>query len=464
MRERYFCTSQHRYLPIQAFLLVYAVTCLIGAMLLLFKQPTFTGFYEYFSGALVPHPNQHQTLIALVLLWVAPALLTIGFHIGTIPFTRTTRTPLGPVDDASDNWGERLIPTLFVVSAIVALISLTRGDAFAHLDAWVDYASFVQARWSLFQHIGFFEFANIYIFLPMLGSGTLILTLRNLTWKKVVLAILVAATTIGISLLLFQKRVAALNTLVMASALFTTLIHRNPGLARKLLWGGLAVATVAYFTLVILPSYRSTSRTIEQALNTCADENAHCGNTRAKELAQELGMDHGRTRQVLIYAAMSPFTRTSASALFYPIVYPAEHAFYGLDVGQDILGFGSMPDHASVIWHRMNPSIPGSASAPYQFILYSQVGTLGSLAGSLIIGLLLGFAWRKSQASPSLVIRALGAGCIVLFAIYLSMDGARDNVFSSYGLFWFTLPLIMLRLAHLLRRKLEIRVRQYKSS
>ena len=86
-----------------------------------------------------------------------------------------------------------------------------------------------------------------------------------------------------------------------------------------------------------------------------------------------MGLDQ-RGKAVLLYSVMAPLTRTSAPAIYYSIVFPERHEFYGLDIGQDILGFGRMPDDNRVVWDHMYPGSPGGAvSAPFQFVSYSQV-------------------------------------------------------------------------------------------
>jgi len=123
-------------------------------------------------------------------------------------------------------------------------------------------------------------------------------------------------------------------------------------------------------------------------------------------------------------------------ALSYPVVFPHRHDYFHLDLGQDILGIGAMPDDNIVVWNYLNPTAPGgTTSVAYQFVLYSQIGTLGAVGASLIVGFLLALAWRLSQL-PARPTSTLVGSMVLLLATYLAIDSLRNSVVVSYGVVW----------------------------
>lgn len=154
-----------------------------------------------------------------------------------------------------------------------------------------------------------------------------------------------------------------------------------------------------------------------------------------REVVSYIGVD--RSVHILAYAALAPMTRTSLPAMHYPVVFPERHPYYGLDLGQDILGFGGMPDDNLVIWKHMYPSLPGAAAAPYQFALYSQVGVAWALMLCFIVGVVLGVMWKIILVDDiSRVWRSLMGSVLILFSIYLAIDSIRGSLLASYGLIW----------------------------
>jgi hypothetical protein len=85
----------------------------------------------------------------------------------------------------------------------------------------------------------------------------------------------------------------------------------------------------------------------------------------------------------------------------------------------------------------MNPHLPGTTTAPFQFILFSQIGLIGTFVFVFLTGVLLGFVWKIithnfiPQPWASLL-----SSMILLFAIYLAIDAARVGVLSSFGVLW----------------------------
>lgn len=164
-----------------------------------------------------------------------------------------------------------------------------------------------------------------------------------------------------------------------------------------------------------------------------------------------LGVEERRFHEpgLLAYSILAPLMRTSAPAIAYVQTFPDSHPFFGLDLGEDILGFGAMPDDNRVVWDRMNPQMRGSGatSAPFVFVLYSQVGTVGALLGSGILGFLIATAWAGAwRYHGDAQLRAGLLTLLLLFSVYLALDAPRNALLSSYGVVWGALVIAMLAL------------------
>lgn len=453
MNAREAFNSLVRYAPLWAHLSAYVLTCLIAALFFCFGPRPVLASVEYFSGAVVPtHYSFEQKSVLLVLLFGAPVLLALGFVVATrikilpgasMSVRAITANNLGGESPA---WGPVL---LFVASASVGIYDLLRVGAFAKLGAWSDYGSLVEGRWALFSYWGYFNFVNVYVILPVTAAWV-ILSVRGTDSKALGAKLIPLVVVIVLTLPLFQKRVMVTSLIIIFSAV---LLHRvlSGAWTRRLTYlllatGGGLVAV--YFFLVVLPVYSETSRTAIEALiqHEVGDEGNHkpCEKEDSpeemrrlcREVASLIGVE--RNTHIVAYTLLAPMTRTSLPAMYYPIVFPELHEYYGLDLGLDILGFGRMPDDNLVVWKYMYPNLPGgSAAAPYQFVLYSQVGMSWTLLLCVMVGVLLGGLWRGVLAGDiSHVSRSLMGALLLLFSICLAIDSIRGSLLASYGVIW----------------------------
>lgn len=407
--------------PVLVFLCVYVSTCLVGALLFVAKARTFVRLYEYFSGTKVPSLTASQRLDVVLLLCVAPLLIWLGFALARrMPLQRVggerIARGLGNARLESPSWFPRVV---FGLSAAIASFSITRAGALAHVSSWLDYRQFVSARAGLFGSLHFIEFANIYMFLPF-SAAWVLLTPRGSGVRGLILRWVPLAFTEVVDLLLYQKKTAIVSLLIVV---FAWVLTRGRDAANRRraaagAWAVLALGFGVYMATVVVPVYsKSSSATV------CLSQGNSC---------------HSAVPAIVMYAALSPLTRTSAPALYYPIVYPHEHAFYGLDVFQDFLRLPShFPDDNKVIWHRQNPGLPGTSAAPFQFSLYSGVGVPGALVESFVIGLIMGLGWRLvlSDVLPR-VWRGLLGSAQLTFGLYIAIDSFRNDTTVSYGILW----------------------------
>ncbi len=408
--------------------------------MILWNYRPFVLLFQYFSGVDLAFPKDSSAISVLyALLLGAPLLAWAGYFVGL---------RLGELYGKS---GSRLDkPNLahswpwavatFSVCLAVGIWSLIRGGAFDELTAWVQFDRWIQARWRLFTQLSFFEFVNLYLFLPLAAGWLFVEAQYRGAWSRG-LATLAAVMMLAVEMLLFQKKSVIVSLLLLMGIIMLWRIRSGRPLKRsKLVVGaGSFVLAVIYFSLVVLPVYWEAERQVSQV-----EAERQVSQVEAErrewlvELLNEFGGFESRREAGFFYALLAPLTRTSVPAIYYSFIFPREHPFYGLDIGQDILGFGAMPDDNRVVWRRMNPDIEGgSVAAPFHFVLYSQVGLPGALVGSFLVGLALGWGWffvLGRIQSPA--IGAMAGSLIMLLATYLAIDSVRNSLTVSYGVVW----------------------------
>lgn len=438
-----------KYAPLWAFLAVYIFTCLAAAIPFFCGYAPFLILVDYFSGTAVPASfTSEQTAVIFALFLGAPTLFAFGY-LGAIKIGARVLPAVLSGSSSEPNGPTFLwLPVVVFFFAVCAGASdLARAGAFARLDAWGSYGDWVQARWALFSSLGYFSFVNIYLVVPV-SAAWVILTIRGNGVLRQVARIVVLLIACLVAFSLFQKKALLVNCILIFSAL---LIHRVvlEGWARRQTWlilGVISSLLAACFALVVLPVYSETSKTAEQVLMNSASQQEIIELNQKRALAIRSVLGSSRNVHLLAYALLAPVTRTAAPAMYYPIVFPGIHEFYGLDFGQDILGYGNMPDDNRVVWKYMYPELPGgSVMVPFQFALYSQVGTGGTLGLCAILGALISLLWQAILAMKcNPVWRSLAGSVLLLFSIYIAMDSVRNSFVSSYGVIWAWLFVILM--------------------
>jgi hypothetical protein len=407
--------------PLLAFMLVYIVTCLVGALLMVVGYREFVRLFEYFSGTPVPRLSDRQTALDLILLLGAPLYVCLGYSLGLkvasayIPGARRICKTLAHARLDTPQW---LPVVAFCVLAVIGMTSIVRAGSLRGLSSWFDYQRWVDARALTFRRMTFFEFVNIYLFVPV-SAAWVVVTVKRRGIGGVVIRWSPLVVTLGMDVLLFQKKTAVVSFLIVLFAWILSRGRQNSGATIKRVVATLIGVSLIYTATVIAPVYSRSASTV------CGVSGINCHSLAAKIPA------------VVDYSVLSPITRTSAPALYYPVIYPNKHAFYTPDFGQDIVGIGRFPDDNLVVWHYLNPHIPGSTAVPFQFTLYSQGGLIVALLGSLIVGLMLALAWRfaLSHALPPAWSSLVGA-LVMLFAVYVAIDSLRNSITVSYGVAW----------------------------
>ena len=425
------------------FIGVFLVTCYIGTLGLLFSA-RFRTAYVVFSGAQVPDLSTWNVLTTLVLLHAGPLLVWIGYEL-VMRYVPPRRLSLGEEHD-TPSWLPRAV---FGMSVAAALLSLARAEGWRSFMAWGDYNSYVHARLRIFDELTFFEFVNLYTLLP-LTAGYLMLTDGR---RRVAAGTL--AVVLALQYPLAQRKVMLVSVLFIACAIY---LYRHAGWAprravrsrHQIAWlaGGPVVLYGAYVGLTLVTVLGPASGAFKNLTPDSADERrAHLNIPRlGDDAAVSFRIDEGaiqriqsnRALSIALYVLLSPLTRTSVAAVTYPAIFPQVRPYYRVDVGQDILGFGAMPDDNLLIYSVLWPEHErGAIGAPFQVGLYSQGGLWLACLGSLLVGLGLALAWRplRDMDRPAIIGSLYGA-LIVVLAAFLAIDSLRNSVIVSYGMAW----------------------------
>ncbi|MGI9301734.1 MAG: hypothetical protein ACR2RB_03365 [Gammaproteobacteria bacterium] len=470
--------------PLIVFVLAYIVTGYVGVMLLLYGPPAYSHLYTYFSGVEVPAFTAQERSKLLYLLHLPILALGAAYAATTVMLKslwNTRNTSNAGIESGTVPAG------LLLLSILVAMISLYRGEAFANAGAWLDHDRWIAMRWQLFDRLSFFEFVNIYVLMPALSA----LVIVHLGARRWVLSVAVVTIGLALSLLLFQKKQVIVYLLFVAVA-YTLRRGGNARIWRNMVIGGVAIVG-AYVALVIVPTLGkgdlSSIERISRGDPVSMDFAKLASESREEKRDQEVARRSPRTAvgddspdsesndgftkladsrdkspaadephlmslfrtqvfedtvnhylemesrgQQLLYTMSSVIFRCSAPAIFYPRIFPEQHPFYGLDLPFDRMA----ADDNRVVWNFMWPNTPGgSIASAVQFSLYAQIGVPGAIFWSGAVGAFLALLWFAMTAGwfrRSLA--AVWGTTVVMFAIFLAIDSLRNALIVSYGMIW----------------------------
>jgi hypothetical protein len=424
-------------LPLLVYAVLYLITCYIGALALLFS-PIFRTIYLVFSGADVPPLDASTLARVIVLLHLGPLCIWLGyrFALRLAPPTRGQSTGVARRQIS----GPRIV---FAFAVLAACVSFTRTHTWGAFGSWLDYNAYIHARIHLFDELTFFEFVNLYALLPV-AAAYLCLTERRRLYAAVAVGMTLALQT-GLA----QRRVLLVTVIFIGAAIY---LYRFAGsrpraVAPRSAHGRIAVsAGVAlyafYAALTVTTVLRPESRPFDQIQQAAArTPRTHAPDewvrfTPDPDAAERI--QRVRWQAITLYVLFSPLTRTSISAIAYPAVFPQLLPFYSIDLGQDILGFGGMPDDNikvySVLWPQHKQ---GAIAAPAQFAFYSQGGVLVAFACTVLVGALLALLWTVAVLRETILPHhALCGAVVIVLAMGLTMDSARNVFIVSYGVVW----------------------------
>jgi hypothetical protein len=230
--------------PLAAFLMVYLLTCYVGAMALLFGPDALRRWYVANTGSSMPVLTGRTVLIDLVLLNAAPAVLCGGWWVGgfvrRVPLVRRIRAVVGArvVTPQEARRDPRILLVLGAALAVLSAALLARemsAGSLHLLRGWLQYGSFVGGRAALTARLSEWDFVGAYTVLPLL-VGLVLAELRTqrVGWR---LALPVGLASLGvflaINLLLLQKRPLLTGLAVIGVTIAARTATRPAGAARR---------------------------------------------------------------------------------------------------------------------------------------------------------------------------------------------------------------------------------------
>jgi len=500
-------------LPMFVFLLIYLLLDIFGSVVLFTRLEPFYSVFIYHSGITLPVTLDDEQMLMFWLVAIgSPAIMFAAFFAAFQAVNRRFNQTFPVKHDYDPPFWSTVL--LFAVLAYFGAYSLVRADGLHSLWTWANYADLVEARWSLFAKLSFFEFTNLYQFIPVVAIVALLVGLKHGGIARIV-GIGCAVACLFVGILIFQKKATLTAILMIAFALIIYSYLFDPKRVARLI--GLAGASfvtimVCFFAASVVPTLMGHQSTIGNASNTSqqldfvkkwrdqlearnaaprserenltdpADEvearnvapgseredladPAHEAESRSgaaqstDELSiseremltarvKELVAQNPARNNLLLATTVGLTMRNSVPAVYYIATFPERHPFYRLDLGQDILGFGAMPDDNQVVWSQMYPEMPGVVAAPYNFVLYSQGGLAISYMMSAVVGLAVGLIWALVlKARGSLALRAAFGSVVVVGTMHLALDALRNTIIVSYGFAWGLVPLLVLLIA-----------------
>lgn len=424
-------------LPLVVFVMMYVFSCYLGVIFLLLSTD-FWALTNYFTGARLPSLTLGNLVTLVILLYGGPMLLWSGYELGCALFKHRWKRESTETTHQEEP-GNRLAMALYFISLGLAVWSLARGGAFSRLADWTDYNFYVLSRWHLFSRLTFFEYVNLYTWLPLL-SAYLILSKR----KWWVIGPLVGVLSF-LQVSLFLKKALLTSILLIFAAWWAYLyLGKAPRrLVRSRVWvhsalaGGSALCLI-YVALTLILVYSDFSRPFE------GRPVAGVGKTEGQSWQSYIvAFDREivpllEGKPIALYTLFGMLTRTSVPTIAYAALFPHRIPFYHIDLGMDIIKVGRMPDDNLVVFNVLWPEQKGgSVQAPFHFVLYSQGGLGVALCGSFLVGILLAVIWRRVVACERLTIEgSLFASLVLVFAWFLSIDSVRNSLLVSYGVLW----------------------------
>lgn len=236
-------------LPLAVYLVIYTATCLLGAIGLL-ASPALVGLAQLFTGADAFLLSSRDVFYNILLLAVGPVLLIVGYELALRVHAEVVSAAPGQVRNPALG---AVVPWL--VSIASAFLSLSRGSAFSNLGAWRSYGDWVKARWQLFDTLGFLEFVNLYIIVPVTTAFVVLWILRRGgSWlRRSVLVIASMLPMIAADLLLYQKKTLLVSVILVALAVLIDQGYAAKAVSRRVLrpLATLGIATYLVYCLLI---------------------------------------------------------------------------------------------------------------------------------------------------------------------------------------------------------------------
>ncbi len=413
-----------KYLPLYEYLLVFFLTCLLGCLLYFANWKEYIWLFQSISGMDPPTLNHHQRVTNMMLLIIAPILLTGGYVMGVkIKFQSFREAQHQYLAEESNRFCIYFYISQIIYYVLFAFIiyKFIHFDIFGKFSSWISYYHWVDARWYCFSVLNFFDFILIYTIIPITSIWILTIDLPD-KWFSKVLRWVPFVLSIALCVSIFQKKAALIVLFMLFAYLCIVNIKKGKTLSHlmKICLSSFILFMSFFCLMVLILTLDSTPGTTLSGQGKKSPNFIHRVNVNRMKVT-----------------LLASVNRTSLPSLYYPIIFPEFHGYYSLDLGQHIFGYGKMPDDNVVVWNYLNPNTPGSISAPYQFILYSQVGVMGALLLSFFVGLVMGGLWKYFLMGYIPLPWSMLCGVLLqIFFIQLAIDSGNNSLLSGYGMIW----------------------------
>jgi hypothetical protein len=323
-------------LPLLIFMGMYLFSCYLGVLGFLISND-FWAWTNFYSGPRLPSLSRCAFWALLALLHGGPILLWLGYEAGMVCCRRVLQTRQFGILKAGIQAKGGLAWGPYSFSIAVALISLVRAGAFANIASWTDYNSYVHARWALFSKLKFFEYVNLYTWLPV--SATFLILLRR-NWRWLFLPVLAIVSLFQLSL--FPKKSLLTSMMIIGCSAW---VYWHGGKSpRKAIRMGFWLRSVAAFcvflylihaalSIRLVISSRSQAFALSEEERLIAQQQGRLrevadigqGLEKSEADAQPPIVKFDRTlrpsasdHSVWMYAFLAPLTRTSVPSIAYP--------------------------------------------------------------------------------------------------------------------------------------------------
>lgn len=411
--------------PIITYLFIYVFFVLSGTWFILDKNSLLAEIYYIISGVsfIELTSSKHDTFLMVLLI---PPVAFVTSYVLTNSFFKKRKIPF--VFEEESNF--KLLVSFWAISFVMAIVALKRADAFENAATWLaSYDEWIAARYKVLTTIGVYEFVNIYILLPTL---TVIISLKTYAkTNKLIMSLAILIPAVVIEMLVFQKRPLMIFLLIYLASF---VIYKKS--FKYLFAGALSILFIflVYLLLVLLPSLEiKKTKLVSPNKVDAGKQEKVLAKREFRKNATQLVNEMKFTERVSVSAIGSLFFRVSLPALFYvqayPEIYPYEEFHYPFKANSPT----DNVDVYKLMWPGHNW---GNASAPANFIFYSQVGVWGSILCFVVLGCFTGICWNYFKQGVPSPERIVQSSLLLIFMMYITMDSFVNSISTSYGIMW----------------------------
>lgn len=140
------------------------------------------------------------------------------------------------------------------------------------------------------------------------------------------------------------------------------------------------------------------------------------------------------------------FFRTAPLCAYYAEIFPNHLDYLGLSFS-DYLPLPENNNLSKFMWEYLNGDFEkqhGASPVPFQYTAFAHGGLSFALLNSLIIGSLLGLMVVFAGLFKDPHFRAVLYLAPCIFGFYLSMDAFKEIFYSSYGIIWLYITIILI--------------------